>query len=123
MYGKLGLGDNKMRTYPTPLSSLSNHSVSQIALGSVYSACVTTEGQLFTWGFGGAGNLGLGSRKSFSTPQLVTALSDAKQHIVCIYENIYCLKSTFLTLFLIFFFDVILILLITLGELRASSAE
>ena len=45
-----------------------------IACGSLYSAATLRDGTLLTWGYGGAGNLGHGDRRSRSTPTVVEAL-------------------------------------------------
>lgn len=45
-----------------------------IACGSTYSAAITVEGELYTWGQGNYGRLGHGSSDDHSTPTLVSAL-------------------------------------------------
>lgn len=45
--------------------------ICHVALGSTYSACVSSRGELFTWGFGTAGNLGHGDRCHRNAPTLV----------------------------------------------------
>jgi alpha-tubulin suppressor-like RCC1 family protein len=41
------------------------------SLGSVYSAAWCDDGSLYTWGFGGFGNLGHGDRRSYAVPKKV----------------------------------------------------
>ena len=48
-----------------------------VSAGYRHSACVTAEGQLFTWGEGDYGRLGLGDNTSRNTPVLVKEISNA----------------------------------------------
>jgi len=45
--------------------------VASVGLGSLYCGCVTEGGALFTWGYGGHGNLGHGDRRSRPLPARV----------------------------------------------------
>ena len=47
----------------------------QLALGSLYAGMVTVDGNLYMWGYGGHGNLGIGNRRSVGVPTLVKLLS------------------------------------------------
>jgi alpha-tubulin suppressor-like RCC1 family protein len=99
-YGKLGLGSN-VQTQPWPkrlqittvaaapaistssaddLANITTFSV--VSLGSSFSGFVTTSGSLYMCGYGRAGNLGLGTRVSHTTPQLVEALVTAGEKVV-----------------------------------------
>ena len=49
----------------------------QISVGSLYSGAVAEDGRVFTWGYGGHGNLGHGSRKTSLSPKSVDALHPA----------------------------------------------
>ncbi|KAA0712569.1 E3 ubiquitin-protein ligase HERC2 [Triplophysa tibetana] len=52
--------------------------VVHIACGSTYSAAITADGELYTWGRGNYGRLGHGSSEDQTTPMLVTALKGLK---------------------------------------------
>lgn len=53
------------------------HKVVQVSAGALFSACLTEYGQIFVWGSGAEGQLGLGTHtKRSSTPSLVNALRD-----------------------------------------------
>eukprot|EP00698_Gefionella_okellyi_P006252 TRINITY_DN15643_c0_g1_i1.p1 TRINITY_DN15643_c0_g1~~TRINITY_DN15643_c0_g1_i1.p1 ORF type:complete len:430 (+),score=71.06 TRINITY_DN15643_c0_g1_i1:63-1352(+) len=84
--GKLGLGDDVQQVdVPTQLlrgDLNADVPIKFVSLGSLYGACVAQDGRLFTWGFGGAGNLGLGDRKNHPVPVWVKALSDAGEKVV-----------------------------------------
>ena len=71
--GQLGDGSYHARPCPSPRAVRlpSNLAVSWIACGEEFSAAVTGEGQLFMWGFGGSGQLGLGNSGSMRVPRQV----------------------------------------------------
>lgn len=56
------------------IQELQGKTVVGIACGSTYSAAITAEGELYTWGQGNYGRLGHGSSDDHSTPTLVSAL-------------------------------------------------
>lgn len=72
--GRLGHGDQSSKSEVTLVKGLENLTVVHIACGSTYSAAVTTEGELYTWGKGNYGRLGHGSSDDHYKPTLVTAL-------------------------------------------------
>ncbi|KAL8607282.1 hypothetical protein ACOMHN_047613 [Nucella lapillus] len=73
--GRLGHGDNIARDEPTVVSKLSKkHPVVQVAVGSNYSAAVTVNGELYTWGRGNYGRLGHGNSEDQLAPTAVAGL-------------------------------------------------
>ncbi|XP_052796353.1 E3 ubiquitin-protein ligase HERC2-like isoform X2 [Mya arenaria] len=72
--GRLGHGDNISREEPTLVKALSGKQVVHISCGSTYSGAITAGGELFTWGRGNYGRLGLGGSEDQTVPNLVTAL-------------------------------------------------
>ena len=72
----VGQGDSFVSTVPRPLPSLAALGVVQIACGESHNAALTIHGQVFTWGRGKYGALGLGAFDSSSWPQHVTALQE-----------------------------------------------
>lgn len=50
----------------------------------MYAGAVTRDGLLYTWGYGGHGNLGHGDRKSQRRPKLVAALADDPNCLVVV---------------------------------------
>lgn len=48
--GKLGHGDRLSYDKPKLIEALSGVSVTDIACGSAHSACITSSGNLYTWG-------------------------------------------------------------------------
>ncbi|XP_028301238.1 E3 ubiquitin-protein ligase HERC2 isoform X2 [Gouania willdenowi] len=80
--GRLGHGDTTYLEEPTVIAAFngkqSGKHVVHIACGSTYSAAITAEGELYTWGRGNYGRLGHGSSEDQTTPMLVTALKGLK---------------------------------------------
>ncbi|XP_059922232.1 E3 ubiquitin-protein ligase HERC2 isoform X1 [Gadus macrocephalus] len=80
--GRLGHGDTTYLEEPAMIATFNGKQagkqVVQIACGSTYSAAVTADGELFTWGRGNYGRLGHGSSEDQTTPMLVTALKGLK---------------------------------------------
>ena len=73
MYGQLGHNDYTDRLLPTKVDALDN--VSGIACGAVHSMALRRgEGSVFVWGFGYAGQLGLGDCENRLLPTMVPKL-------------------------------------------------
>lgn len=66
--GQLGHGDYIRRTLPTRLMhpELMEDGVRDASLGYFHSACISSSGEVFTWGFNVDGGLGQGSSKNYS---------------------------------------------------------
>ena len=77
-YGELGIGDLEERHVPTKLSFFDNIDISQVAAGNEHTAVLAKNGQLYTFGFNGSGQLGHGNTKSYHLPRLVESLNDKK---------------------------------------------
>ena len=77
--GKLGLGNGCGRYKATPQRVLFEQCICYQVLGSVYAGCCTEDGALYMWGYGGHGNLGLGNRNSYASPQLVKHLHEKER--------------------------------------------
>jgi len=56
------------------IKALSGKHVVHIACGSTYSAALTAAGELYTWGRGNYGRLGLGGSEDQTVPSLVAGL-------------------------------------------------
>lgn len=73
--GRLGHGDNSFKEEPTLIEALKNKDVVDIECGATYSAAITANGSLYTWGRGNYGRLGHGTSEDCSVPTMVLALS------------------------------------------------
>ncbi|XP_068210388.1 probable E3 ubiquitin-protein ligase HERC1 [Palaemon carinicauda] len=82
-YGKLGHGNNVTQKYPRAIAGpLCGKIVRWVSAGYRHSACVTQEGELYTWGEGDYGRLGHGDSTSRNIPTLVRDISGVGQ-VVC----------------------------------------
>ena len=61
---------------PTLVSDLSNVVIKQVSLGKKHSAAIDANGNLYTWGYNGYGQLGHGNNTNLSVPTLVSDLSN-----------------------------------------------
>merc|ERR1739848_975246 len=93
-FGKLGLGDEDMRTLPTVVSGeLAGRCVVQVSAGEFHTACVTDEGLVYSWGGNQYGKLGLGDEDMRMLPTVVggelagrcvVQVSASQAHTACI---------------------------------------
>jgi len=74
-FGRLGHGDTQSLSDPKFVSALEGIKCCQVACGFAYTAVVTTEGALYTWGAGENGRLGLGDVEDRHVPSHVEDLS------------------------------------------------
>ena len=70
--GRLGRGDVYDSTVPAYVSHLSTVFVLTGSAGDAHTAAISDNGQMFTWGSGSFGRLGLGDERDNFIPQLVT---------------------------------------------------
>ncbi|XP_012936715.1 E3 ubiquitin-protein ligase HERC2 [Aplysia californica] len=72
--GKLGHGNRSPCDRPRVIESLRGKEVVDIAAGGAHSACITSNGELYTWGKGRYGRLGHGDSEDQSRPKVLEAL-------------------------------------------------
>jgi alpha-tubulin suppressor-like RCC1 family protein len=84
--GKLGLGRELEKDImsPVPLEALRGRKIKFAAAGCDHSAALSEENELFTWGFGQHGALGLGDLQDQFAPMRVSLPFDGQ------IEDIYC---------------------------------
>lgn len=70
--GQLGIGHNSPRNVPQ-LVETGPTSWSAVGAGQFHSLAIDASGDLFSWGYGANGRLGLSSNDDYNTPQLITA--------------------------------------------------
>lgn len=74
-YGQLGCGDIKTQFQPKKVESvLENHKVQFIACGAMHCAAITNNGEMYTWGKGEDGQLGIGTKENQFIPTVVHTL-------------------------------------------------
>uniref|UniRef100_A0A669BIW0 E3 ubiquitin-protein ligase HERC2 n=1 Tax=Oreochromis niloticus TaxID=8128 RepID=A0A669BIW0_ORENI len=80
--GRLGHGDTTYLEEPKMIGTFNGKQagkhVVHVACGSTYSAAITADGELYTWGRGNYGRLGHGSSEDQTTPMVVTAFKGLK---------------------------------------------
>lgn len=78
--GKLGHGNRLVCEKPKVIETLRGKTVVKISAGGAHSACITSSGELYTWGKGRYGRLGHGDSEDQLRPKLVEALHG--QHLL-----------------------------------------
>lgn len=74
-YGRLGLGSTSNKKLPERVIALDGYKIGQVACGLNHTACVSIDGMnVWTFGEGDYGKLGLGHTLTKSLPQLVETL-------------------------------------------------
>ena len=73
-YGELGVGDTDDRLLPVAIPFFQDINVKQVAAGNEHTTVLSAEGQLYTFGFNGSGQLGYESPTNNTTPKLVESL-------------------------------------------------
>ncbi|XP_014717565.2 serine/threonine-protein kinase Nek8 [Equus asinus] len=82
--GCLGHGSLNDISQPTIVEALLGYEMVQVACGASHVLALSTERELFSWGRGDGGRLGLGTRESHSCPQQVSMpLGQEAQRVVC----------------------------------------
>ncbi|XP_057295987.1 uncharacterized protein LOC130624943 isoform X2 [Hydractinia symbiolongicarpus] len=82
VHGQLGLKCNENQVTPQFIHLLKGHRVIQIAGGYAHSAVLTSRGQVFTFGAGLYGQLGIGVNTKRTTPQLVESLAHDSIYLI-----------------------------------------
>eukprot|EP01088_Endostelium_zonatum_P016117 TRINITY_DN4225_c0_g1_i1.p1 TRINITY_DN4225_c0_g1~~TRINITY_DN4225_c0_g1_i1.p1 ORF type:complete len:936 (+),score=205.63 TRINITY_DN4225_c0_g1_i1:53-2860(+) len=81
-HGVLGLsnhdGESHVEATPLLLVSLQGKQVTSIRAGLTHSICLTASGEVYVWGEGTGGRLGLGDHNDRTEPTLVPVLKDMK---------------------------------------------
>ncbi|XP_078010923.1 serine/threonine-protein kinase Nek8 isoform X2 [Phascolarctos cinereus] len=82
--GCLGHGSFTDLSQPTIVEALLGYEMVQVACGASHVLALSTERELFAWGRGDGGRLGLGTRESHSSPQQVPVPPEQEaQWVVC----------------------------------------
>ncbi|CDF41037.1 unnamed protein product [Chondrus crispus] len=73
--GRLGHGDEKIRAQPTCVERLMRHEAVAVTAGYHNNLVLTADGDVWSWGWGAHGQLGLGDTKDRDVPTVITELS------------------------------------------------
>lgn len=93
-YGRLGQGHTEALTEPTLVYALQHVTIVKIACGFAYSAAISDTAELYTWGAGENGRLGLGDTRDRHLPCRVSALSHIRVASVAAGSVHTCILST-----------------------------
>ena len=74
--GQLGHGDYQLQTMPAQIKRLQDQHIVDISCGEKHSCVLTSGGDVYTWGDGSLGQLGLGDFSKQPTPARVMELAD-----------------------------------------------
>lgn len=80
--GQLGLGNNEDSLLPQKIQAFEGVRISMIAAGAEHTVAVTEDGDLYGWGWGRYGNLGLGDRDDRFVPEKVSPVEGEKMALV-----------------------------------------
>ncbi|EOA13376.1 hypothetical protein CARUB_v10026414mg [Capsella rubella] len=80
--GQLGLGDTEDSLVPQKIQAFEGIRIKMVAAGAEHTAAVTEDGDLYGWGWGRYGNLGLGDRSDRLVPERVTSTGGEKMSMV-----------------------------------------
>ncbi|TMX00184.1 hypothetical protein EJD97_001277 [Solanum chilense] len=93
--GQLGLGTTEDSLVPRKIEAFKGIPVKMVAAGAEHTAAVTEDGELYGWGWGRYGNLGLGDRNDRLVPEKVSADVGEKMFIVaCGWRHTICVSSS-----------------------------
>merc|ERR1711871_1300210 len=73
--GQLGLGDTDVHEQPVKVIGLAGKGIKKLCGGECHALALTKDGQVFSWGAGNMGQLGLGEAANKTEPQLVPGLN------------------------------------------------
>ena len=79
-YGRLGHGDNQPRKTAKLVEILRDKNVVRFACGPRHTLALTGDGHVYSWGYGGDGQLGHGDYQLQTMPAQIKRLQD--QHVV-----------------------------------------
>ncbi|KAG5412303.1 hypothetical protein IGI04_008622 [Brassica rapa subsp. trilocularis] len=80
--GQLGLGNTEDSLVPQKIQAFEGIRIKMVAAGAEHTAAVTEDGDLYGWGWGRYGNLGLGDRNDRLVPERVTSAGGEKMSMV-----------------------------------------
>ena len=93
-YGQLGLNDTTQRTRFTQVTANINNDVKQIACGNGYTMIIKSNNSLWSCGWNGNGQLGLGSTNTQSRfTQVTTNINNDVKEVICGEQHTFILKN------------------------------
>lgn len=93
--GQLGLGTIEDSLVPQRIEAFQGITVKMVAAGAEHTVAITEDGDLYGWGWGRYGNLGLGDRKDRNIPEKVSIISGEKMvQVACGWRHTISVSSS-----------------------------
>ncbi|XP_020204702.1 ultraviolet-B receptor UVR8 isoform X1 [Cajanus cajan] len=92
--GQLGLGTIEDSLLPQKIQKFEGIPIKMVAAGAEHSVAITEDGNLYGWGWGRYGNLGLGDRNDRLLPEKVTVDGDKITMVACGWRHTICVSSS-----------------------------
>ncbi|XP_061346881.1 ultraviolet-B receptor UVR8-like [Gastrolobium bilobum] len=92
--GQLGLGTTEDSPVPQKIQTFQGVPIKMVAAGAEHSVAITEDGDLYGWGWGRYGNLGLGDRNDRLIPEKVTVDGDKMVMIACGWRHTISVSSS-----------------------------
>ncbi|KAI7750062.1 hypothetical protein M8C21_007485 [Ambrosia artemisiifolia] len=80
--GQLGLGTTEDSLVPQKIEAFQGVNVKMVAAGAEHTVAITEDGELYGWGWGRYGNLGLGDRNDRYVPEKASVINEEKMVLV-----------------------------------------
>ena len=77
-FGQLGHGDQQNQLLPKQVEALTGQRVVAVSAGELHSLAITADGAVWSWGYGGFGELGHGDEQDQLLPKKVEAFADQR---------------------------------------------
>ncbi|KAK7247605.1 hypothetical protein RIF29_42491 [Crotalaria pallida] len=92
--GQLGLGTTEDAPLPQKIQTFQGVPVKMVAAGAEHSVSITEDGDLYGWGWGRYGNLGLGDRNDRLIPEKVTVDGNKMVMVACGWRHTISVSSS-----------------------------
>ncbi|CAJ1937769.1 unnamed protein product [Sphenostylis stenocarpa] len=92
--GELGLGTTEDSLLPQKVQKFEGIPIKMVAAGAEHSVAITEDGNLYGWGWGRYGNLGLGDRNDRLLPEKVTVDGYKITQVACGWRHTICVSSS-----------------------------
>ncbi|QCD84861.1 Ultraviolet-B receptor UVR8 [Vigna unguiculata] len=92
--GELGLGTTEDSLLPQKVQKFEGIPVKMVAAGAEHSVAITEDGNLYGWGWGRYGNLGLGDRNDRLLPEKVTVDGYKIALVACGWRHTICVSTS-----------------------------
>ena len=82
-FGQLGYGDEQQQLLPKKVEALAGQRVLAVSAGVIHSLALTADGAVWSWGWGGLGQLGHGNRQDQLLPKKIEAFAGHSASSLC----------------------------------------